>query len=235
MCCAIFFRFNRTYLLLVKSARNIPCHTKVKHIATENDENQNITVAKVENGVANAAIKDSVEPVALQCIEAVPRIVPTEIDMSDKTTTIMIEDKTQQRLQDFELHRKLMEEQNKMKRNLLQQAISKYTEKTQADAKKLDEIRLALNYLDADLATDVKILRKQIESASLHFNAVEKNYIAVEKSFLKAKQDLYQAHEKKEMLTEHLYTIIAHNEDRKAKKLSELMEKVGLSLDENGT
>lgn len=41
--------------------------------------------------------------------------------------------------------------------------------------------------------------------------------------------ELHQALEKKEMLTEHLYTIIAHNEDRKAKKLSDLMEKVGIS------
>lgn len=32
-----------------------------------------------------------------------------------------------------------------------------------------------------------------------------------------------------ELLTEHLCTIIAHNEDRKAKKLSDLMEKVGIS------
>lgn len=32
------------------------------------------------------------------------------------------------------------------------------------------------------------------------------------------------------MLTEHLCTIISHNEERKAKRLSELMEKVGLSL-----
>lgn len=32
------------------------------------------------------------------------------------------------------------------------------------------------------------------------------------------------------MLTEHLCTIISHNEERKAKRLSELMEKVGLSV-----
>lgn len=69
--------------------------------------------------------------------------------------------------------------------------------------------------MDSELATDVKILRKEIEVATLHFNTVEKNYIAIEKSFLNAKQNLYQAHEKKEMLTEHLYTIINHNESRK--------------------
>lgn len=33
------------------------------------------------------------------------------------------------------------------------------------------------------------------------------------------------------MLTEHLCTIISHNEDRKAKKLSELLDKVGLNTD----
>ena len=141
----------------------------------------------------------------------------------------------QSRLQDFELQRKLMEEQNKMKRSLLQEAISKHAEKTQAEAKKLGEIKQALDILDSELSNDVGILRKQIETSTLHFNNVERQYSAIERSFLKAKQDLYQAHEKKEMLTEHLYTIIAHNEDRKAKRLSELMEKVGLTLDENGT
>lgn len=33
------------------------------------------------------------------------------------------------------------------------------------------------------------------------------------------------------MLTEHLCTIISHNEDRKAKKLTELLDKVGLNSD----
>lgn len=147
---------------------------------------------------------------------------------------IKVSDDRTNRILDFELQRKVMEEQNKMKRNLLQNAISKHTEKTQAEAKKLGEIKCALGQLDSELSNDVAILRKQIETATLHFNSVEKNYCAIERSFLKAKQDLYQAHEKKEMLTEHLYTIIAHNEDRKAKRLSELMEKVGLTLNENG-
>lgn len=56
-----------------------------------------------------------------------------------------------------------------------------------------------------------------------------KNYIQIEKQFLKAKFDLHNSNEKKELLTEHLCTIISHNEDRKAKKLTELMEKVGIS------
>ena len=51
----------------------------------------------------------------------------------------------------------------------------------------------------------------------------------IESQFLKAKIDLHNAAEKKELLTEHLCTVIAHNEDRKAQKLTELMEKVGLT------
>lgn len=56
-------------------------------------------------------------------------------------------------------------------------------------------------------------------------------YHQVETQFLAAKLSLHQVSEKKEMLTEHLCTIISHNEDRKAKKLSELLNKVGLNSD----
>lgn len=58
---------------------------------------------------------------------------------------------------------------------------------------------------------------------------VRKQYQQIEAMFLKAKMELYQASEKKELLTEHLCTIIAHKENRKAKRLTELMEKVGLN------
>lgn len=55
----------------------------------------------------------------------------------------------------------------------------------------------------------------------------------IESQFLKAKMDLHNASEKKELLTEHLCTVIAHNEDRKAQKLTELMEKVGLTANKD--
>lgn len=48
-------------------------------------------------------------------------------------------------------------------------------------------------------------------------------------AFLTAKTNLFKARERKELLVEHLNIIISNNEDRKAKKLSELMEKVGLT------
>lgn len=194
---------------------------------TEKDENGNR--ASDEPAMTNEPLPQN-EFVSVPLNENVEEIVEKKISPEVDACA----DKNSKR-QDFELQRKLMEEQNKMKRSLLQDAISKHTEKTQAEAKKLNEIRQALDILDSELSNDVAILRKEIEAAALHFNNVEKQYSAIEKSFLKAKQDLYQAHEKKEMLTEHLYTIIAHNEDRKAKRLGELMEKVGLSINENGS
>lgn len=44
--------------------------------------------------------------------------------------------------------------------------------------------------------------------------------------------DLYRKTERKDLLTEHLYTIIRENELRKAKKLEELMAKLNVASDE---
>ncbi|XP_049297118.1 RAB6-interacting golgin [Anopheles funestus] len=135
-------------------------------------------------------------------------------------------------LKDFEQQRKMMEEQNRQKRDILHKAIEQHAQKTAAEASKIQEIKSELSKLDSELASDVAILRKQIDAASLHFSSVEKNYLTIENMFLKAKVDLHQALEKKEMLTEHLCAIISHNEERKAKRLSELMEKVGISVND---
>ncbi|XP_030572486.1 RAB6-interacting golgin [Drosophila novamexicana] len=132
-------------------------------------------------------------------------------------------------LKDFEQHRKLIQEQNKQKKQLLYQAIEQHTQKTAAESRKIEEIRHELSKLESDLAVDVALLRKQIDNACIHFANVEKQYIRIEAQFLKAKMDLHNASEKKELLTEHLCTVIAHNEDRKAQKLTELMQKVGLA------
>ncbi|KAH8300428.1 hypothetical protein KR018_005250 [Drosophila ironensis] len=132
-------------------------------------------------------------------------------------------------LKDFEQHRRMIEEQNKQKKEMLYQAIEQHTQKTAAESRKIEEIRHELSKLESDLAVDVALLRKQIDNACIHFSNVEKQYVKIEAQFLKAKLDLHQASEKKELLTEHLCTVIAHNEDRKAQKLTELMQKVGLT------
>lgn len=65
----------------------------------------------------------------------------------------------------------------------------------------------------------------------IFFVFLRENYHQIEAQFLAAKLHLHQVSEKKELLTEHLCTIISHNEDRKAQKLSELLDKVGLNAD----
>lgn len=57
-------------------------------------------------------------------------------------------------------------------------------------------------------------------------------YDRIEVEFLQAKMELYQSLERKELLAEHLSTIISHNEERKAARLRQLMEKVGIAADE---
>lgn len=62
-----------------------------------------------------------------------------------------------------------------------------------------------------------------------------KNYLRVEREFLNAKLKLQKEKEKKELLTEHLCTLIAHNEARKAKKLESLMDQLVYSSPETST
>ncbi|KAJ6640710.1 RAB6-interacting golgin [Pseudolycoriella hygida] len=132
-------------------------------------------------------------------------------------------------LKDYESQRRMVEEQNKQKKEILYRAIEQHSERTAAEAKKLQEIKRELHKLESELAADVSVLRRQIEDASVKYMNAEKSYEQIETAFLSAKANLFKAREKKELLVEHLNIIISNNEDRKAKKLSELMEKVGLT------
>lgn len=58
-----------------------------------------------------------------------------------------------------------------------------------------------------------------------------KRYEKAEQEFIAAKLDLHNKTERKDLLTEHLYTIIRENEVRKAKKLEELMAKLNVAAD----
>jgi hypothetical protein len=55
-----------------------------------------------------------------------------------------------------------------------------------------------------------------------------KRYDKAEQEFLDAKLLLFERLERKELLTEHLCTIIEQNEMRKGRKLSELMDRLQL-------
>ncbi len=58
---------------------------------------------------------------------------------------------------------------------------------------------------------------------------------AAEKEYVAAKLSYYEAKEQKELLSEHLCTIIRHNESRKALKLKNLMSDLQLEDDNNSS
>lgn len=60
-----------------------------------------------------------------------------------------------------------------------------------------------------------------------------KRYDRAEREFIEAKTDLHSKSEAKDLLTEHLYTVIHKNEVRKAKKLAELTHKLELETAED--
>lgn len=134
-------------------------------------------------------------------------------------------------LNEFQERQKLIEEQNRKRKELLAKALAVRTQQTQEEAQKLDEIRSEFKKLDMLLSGDVKILRHQIEIASLDYMEAEKRYYRVEKEFLDAKLALHQRSERKDMLTEHLCAVIEKNEERKAEKLNELLSKLNLKTD----
>ena len=60
------------------------------------------------------------------------------------------------------------------------------------------------------------------------FGLFRKRYDRAEKEFIEAKTDLHRKSEAKDLLTEHLYTVIHQNELRKGQKLAELTRKLEL-------
>ncbi|GJQ71167.1 hypothetical protein Trydic_g1068 [Trypoxylus dichotomus] len=131
-------------------------------------------------------------------------------------------------LDELQTRQKLMEEQNRRRKELLVRALADKRKRTQEEVEKLNEIQNEFKKLDAVLSNDVKLLRRRIETASIIYMEAEKRYLKAEKEFLDAKLDLQQKLEKKELLTEHLCTIIEQNEQRKAEKLTKLLNKLDL-------
>lgn len=79
-------------------------------------------------------------------------------------------------LKEFEVKQKEIEEQNKRRKELLSKALAARTKQTQEEARKLQEIQNEFKKLDADLSNDVKILRHQIELASVDYMEAQSVY-----------------------------------------------------------
>lgn len=139
-----------------------------------------------------------------------------------------VEKKGGTNLDEFERRHKLIEEQNRLKKEMLGKALTLRKMKTQAEAKKLCEIQKELTHLDVTLSTDVLIIRNHIEVTTMALTEAERRYIRAEKELIEAKKLLFEKREQKELLTQHLCTIIEQNEMRKAHRLTELMIQLSL-------
>jgi len=130
------------------------------------------------------------------------------------------------KIESMELRQKQIEEGNKRKRLLLLQEIADRRQRTSEESTKLAHAQNELQKLDLLVAQDVKILRQTIEAASVEYMQAKKKYDQAEKEFVDAKLNLHIKQERKEMLTEHLMTIIEESENRKSKKLADLMTRL---------
>jgi len=139
------------------------------------------------------------------------------------------------KLEEFESKRKLIEEQNRKRREMLTIAINSRRKATHEESRRLEQAQQELAKIDMMLNTDVKFLRGAIEEASLQFMESQKRYDRAEKEFVDAKMHLFSTLERKELLTDHLCAIIEQNELRKAKKLEELMADLQLNEDMQST
>lgn len=133
------------------------------------------------------------------------------------------------KLEMFQEKQKFIEEQNRKRKEMLSKAILDRQKQTDQESRKLQIVQAELAKIDTLLNTDVQFLRESIEQASFEFMKAQKRYEDAEKEFIAAKLHLFGVSERKELLTDHLCSIIEQNEQRKAKRLMELM--VELQLD----
>ena len=112
------------------------------------------------------------------------------------------------KLSAFQEKQKLIEEQNRKKKEMLVRAINDRKKKTDSEAKKLDLVNQELQKIDLMLTSDVRFLRDSIEQASIDFTEAQKRYDRAEKEFVDAKLNLHHRAERKELLTDHLCAII---------------------------
>ncbi|XP_075230435.1 uncharacterized protein LOC142329603 [Lycorma delicatula] len=177
------------------------------------EENKNIASTTTPKAVLDQNVKNISES----------KETKEKIKKAEKFPILNSEDADVDALEQFESRQKLMEEQNRQRKEILKKALADRAKKTHEEVKKLNEIEGELKKLDLLLSNDVAIIRNQIESASIDYMEAQKRYDKAEKEFLDAKLDLFNKKERKELLTSHLCTIIEQNEMRKAKKLSDLM------------
>jgi RAB6-interacting golgin len=140
----------------------------------------------------------------------------------------------QAKLEELQRRQKEIEEQNKQKKAALQKTIQERFQRSQRETAVLKKVKGELFKLDNAVTSDVSILRDAIDQASREYTTAKRRYDAAEAEFVAAKLDLFKKSERKEMLTQHLYTIIQEVELRKAKRLEDLTKDLATVESEGG-
>lgn len=76
-------------------------------------------------------------------------------------------------IEEMQARQKLMEEQNRKRKELLAKVLADKTKQTAEEAQRLDEIQAEFKKLDDKLSNDVNILRRQIDGASVEYMEAE--------------------------------------------------------------
>ena len=139
---------------------------------------------------------------------AVDSVDVSQTQSEDNAAVTSQDSQRMSKLDAFQEKQKLIEEQNRKKKEMLVRAINDRKKKTDSEARKLDLVNQELQKIDLMLTSDVRFLRDSIEQASIDFTEAQKRYDKAEREFVDAKLNLHHRAEKKELLTDHLCAII---------------------------
>ena len=117
---------------------------------------------------------------------------------------------------------KLKQELEK-KEKLVQSALQHRFKKMEAEEIKLRQIRSTLKSLSVDTGKEIHVLRGKIENTESMLAKAEGTLRYKEKEIIELKESVNKLRDKKNLLTEHLSTIIYESEKKKQEKLKELM------------
>lgn len=142
-----------------------------KTVVANDSKNKKILTTKISNNKLNVLPEEAkLHQPDVPKEKAVLEEEGTKIDA--KNDVIVVEKKLID-LKEFEIRQKQIEEQNRRRKELLSKALAARTKQTQEEAKKLEEIQNEFKKLDANLSGDVKILRQQIDAASMEYMEVQ--------------------------------------------------------------
>ena len=109
------------------------------------------------------------------------------------------------------------------KEKLVQSALQHRFKKMEAEEIKLRQIRSTLKSLSVDTGKEIHVLRGKIENTESMLAKAEGTLRYKEKEIIELKESVNKLRDKKNLLTEHLSTIIYESEKKKQEKLKELM------------